>query len=60
MAVFGLFNVVDDLAGQDVLKWNGVLNLENGTVLLAMQMRAHRATIEYNIRNNGNTTARLD
>lgn len=57
MEAFGLFNVVDDLAGGDVLKWEGVLRLDNNTALVAMQMRAHRATIDYNIRKNGNTSA---
>lgn len=49
MEKFGLFNVVDDLASGDVLKWEETLRLENATVMLAMQMRAQRAWIEKNM-----------
>lgn len=50
MAKFGLLNVVDDLAKGDPLRWAAVMELENSTALVAMQMSATRAWIEYRMR----------
>jgi hypothetical protein len=52
MNQFGLLNVVDDLAKGDPLKWEAIMNLENSTVLAAMQMSATRAWVEYRMRQN--------
>jgi hypothetical protein len=43
---FKLFNVVDSLAGGDVLKWDAVLKLDNSTVLFKMTMKAEQAHFE--------------
>ncbi len=50
MGVFGLINVVDDLAKGDPTRWGAVMELENSTALLAMQMAVARAWIEYRMR----------
>ena len=49
MEKYGLFNIVDDLANGDPLKWDDVMRLENETTLIAMMMKADRAYIEYNM-----------
>ena len=39
---YGVFNIIDQLAGGDVLKWDEVLKIECATVLIKLCMEADK------------------
>lgn len=43
---FGIANLVDRLAGGDVLRWDAIFALDNGTALLKELMLCQRAIFE--------------
>ena len=52
MEKFGIWNVVMGISKNNPLKWEKVLLMDNGTVLLAMQMKSTMSRIEYNMKRN--------
>jgi hypothetical protein len=46
MARFGLWTVIDNLAGGDVTRWEKVLNMQNSDLLLKYAMQGQQALIE--------------
>ena len=52
MEKFGIWNIVMDWSDGNALRWEDVLKMDNGTVLLAMQMKSTLSRIEYNMKRN--------
>ena len=46
MARFGLWTVIDNMAGGDVTRWEKVLNMQNSDLLLKYAMQGQQALIE--------------
>lgn len=43
---YGLFNIIDELAGGNILEWDRVSDLQNSTVLMKYAMMGDRSIIE--------------
>ena len=39
---YGVFNILDDLSGGDVLKWDDVLNTNAQTILIKLMMNSDK------------------
>lgn len=44
---FGLWAILDELSGGDILKWDALLLVENSTMLLKYAMMGDKSIIEY-------------
>ena len=46
MAKYGLWSLIDNLAEGDLLKWDGLVRIDNNTMLVKYSLMADQAWIE--------------